>query len=289
MGPAAIPIAMYIAAGASVAATGYGIYAGERARSDAARQYRESKAQAEQARRDELAQLQADKVAMRELEEKQRAEQTATETRLRQEQEGTLARVRGEVPGMQQQLGEDLLKQQEYAYKRMAPQMESRLNALGLLQSGSLPEAQAKAQGDLEAQRQAALADFGTSARRELNIDRPLAYSSEDVGRQYEGMKGNLETARSNLAQTFANQNAASMNQAAREQYLAGLESAQTAAAQQSANAYLQFGGQLGSGLISAYGDKAKGMKPRNASLDALYDMRRSGGWSGKGGYNAYA
>lgn len=220
------------------------------------------------------------------LYDKQVADQTATEQRLRGEQDASLARVRGEIPGMQAQLGDDLLKQQQHAYTRMAPQMEARLNALGLLQSGALPEAQAKYQGDLEAQRQAALADFGTNAAQRLNIEQPLANSSADVGRQYDSLKSNLDLAKTNLSQTFANQNNANLNQASREQYLAGLAAANNAAAQSSANAYLQFGSQLGSGAMNYYGQKQN-----NDALRALYQQRGgyNGGWGGNGGYGGYA
>lgn len=282
MGPVGLGIA---AVALSAGAAGYGIYAGERARSDAARQYAEAKRNAAAQQEQEQRQLAENEVKQQALYDRQVAEQKATEDRLRAESSASIERARGEVPGLQAKLGEDLLAQQEHAYERMAPQLESRLNALGLLQSGALPEAQARAQGDLEARRQAALADFGNDANRELAIDRPLAASSDDVGRQYENMRRNLDTAGTNLSQTFANQNAANMNQAAREQYLAGLGSANSAAAQSSAGSYLNFGGQVGSGLISAYGTQPK---QRNPSLDALYKSR--GGWSNNGGrYSTYA
>lgn len=282
MGPVGLAIA---AVSLSAAAAGYGVYAGERARSESARQYRESRAQAEQQRVQEQQQMADNEAKQQALYDKQVADQKATEDSLRAQQNDALTKVRGEVPGMQAQLGEDLLSQQQHAYSRMAPQLEARLNALGLLQSGALPEAQAKYQSDLEAQRQAALADFGTSASRELNITRPLANSSEDVGRQYDSLKSNLDTAKTNLSQTFANQNNANMNEAARQQYLAGLAAANNAAAQSSANAYLNFGGQVGSGLIQAYGARQKPQRqPVNVSLDALYQSR--GGWPSSGGYN---
>lgn len=267
MGPAAIPIALAL----SAASAGYGVYAGERARSESARQYRASREEARTQRAQEQQQMADNELKQQTLYDKQVAEQKATEDRLRGEQSAAIDKARGEVPGLQAKLGEDLLAQQTHAYERMAPQLEARLNALGLLQSGALPEAQARYQSDLESQRQAALADFGNSANRELAIDRPLAASSDDVGRQYENMRRNLDTASSNLSQTFANQNAANMNEAARQQYLAGMASASNAAAQSSANAYLNFGGQVGSGLISAYAAK---QKPPSTSLDALYASR---------------
>jgi len=270
MGPVGLAIA---AVSLSAAAAGYGVYAGERARSESARQYRESRAQAEQQRVQEQQQMADNEAKQQALYDKQVADQKATEDSLRAQQNDALTKVRGEVPGMQAQLGEDLLSQQQHAYSRMAPQLEARLNALGLLQSGALPEAQAKYQSDLEAQRQAALADFGTSASRELNITRPLANSSEDVGRQYDSLKSNLDTAKTNLSQTFANQNSANMNEAARQQYLAGLAAANNAAAQSSAGSYLNFAGQVGSGLIGAYG--ARPGQKSTSTLDALYDQRK--------------
>lgn len=282
MGPAAIPIAIAL----SAAAAGYGAYAGERARSQAAQQYRDSQRNAQQQRAEEKAQFAENETRQQELYDRQVAEQKATEDRLRAEQTAAIARARGEVPGLTTKLGEDLLGQQEHAYARMAPQLEARLNALGLLQSGALPEAQAKYQADLEAQRQAALADFRGSADRELSIDRPLAASSDDVNRQYENMRRNLETAGTNLSQTFANQNAYNQNEAARQQYLAGMASANNAASQASANAYMNFGGQVGSGLISAYGARQAAQNP---SLNALYDTRRSGGWGNTTRYGAYS
>lgn len=179
-------VGLGIAAAAAVASAGYGIYAGERARSEAARQYREQRRLAEAQRQREEAQLAENERKQQELYDRQVAEQRATEERLRAEQNAAIERARSEVPGLQSRLGEDLLSQQQHAYTRMAPQLEARLNALGLLQSGALPEAQAKYQADLEARRQAALSDFGTSAARELSIDRPLGASSEDIARQYE-------------------------------------------------------------------------------------------------------
>lgn len=283
MGPAAIPIAI----GLSAAAAGYGVYAGERARSDSARQYNEQKQMAMQQRKEDQARLAQNKVDEQALYDRQVSDQKSTDADLRAQQDASLAKVRGEVPGMEAKLGEDLLAQQEHAYSRMAPQLENRLNALGLLQSGALPEAQAKYQGDLESQRQAALASFRSNADQQLNINQPLANSSADVGRQYDALNNNLTTRRDNLSQDFATQNANDINDVARQQYLSGLASANNAAAQSSANAYLNFGGQVGSGLINYYGNKAA--KP-NASMSALYNMRNTGGWSGtNGGYAAYA
>ncbi len=175
----------------AVASAGYGVYAGERAKAAQQRAYNEAKTQAEKDRIRQEQQMADNERRQQELYDKQVAEQKATQER-----------VRGELPGMKERLGSDLLTQQEAAYARMTPQMEARLNALGLLQSGALPEAQAKAQKDLEMQRQAALSDFSTNAERQISIDQP-----------YADMNRNIETSQTNLAQTFANQNAFNQNQ----------------------------------------------------------------------------
>ncbi len=91
-------------------------------------------------------------------------------------------------------------------------------------------------------------------------------------------MKARLDTQKSNLAQTFANQNAYNQNQTATQQYLAGLQAANTGAAQQSASSYTNLGGQLGSGLISSYYSKQQ-----PSSLSALDYSRKQSGWYGSG------
>ena len=139
MGPVGIGIAVAL----SAASLGYGIYAGERARSDAAKRYADDKQEAKAQGELEKRQMVENEAKAQALYDKQVADQKAQEDSLRAQQDATLAKVRGEVPGMQVKLGEDLLSQQSKAYDRMAPQLEARLNALGLLNSGALPEAQA--------------------------------------------------------------------------------------------------------------------------------------------------
>ena len=257
----------------SGAAAGYGIYASERAKVaqqravDHARQ--DQQRYAEQQRQQQL----QDRAAM----EKNLADQTATQTTTNKElaaqQESARQQSLGALPGLQDKLGRDLLSQQEYAYKRMAPTMEARLNALGLLQSGALPEAQAKYQGDLEAQRQATLAKFGTDAQYQLNVQAPQALTEADVNRQTAAMNANLNLGTQNLSQQFANQNIANQNNLAYQQYVGQLESARNAAAGQAAGAYMNFGGQLAGAGLSAYGAK------QNPSVQALYEQRQKNYW----------
>ena len=250
----------------------YGIAAGERAKSDARDQYNQAKSDAERQAAAERAQMVLDKQEMDDMYGRQKVEQAQTTARLKSEQEASLAQVRSQIPGMESRMGEDLLAQQEYAYKRMAPQLESRLNALGLLQSGALPEAQARVQGDLESQRQAALADFRRNAENQLNIQQPLANTSADVERQYANLGRNINTEQQNLSQQFANQNTAYANEIARQQYLAGINSANSAAAQSSANAYMNFAGQVGQGALMYYGSRQRQPEWESPSLAAYYN-----------------
>lgn len=267
--------------GAVLAAGGlaYGIYAGERARRAAAQSEANARNDIRLQQENEEKRLRQERIESQELMFRQQAEQKATEDRLRAEQAAALEKVKGEVPGIQAQLGSDLLGQQEKAYAKMDPQIEARLNALGLLQSGALVEAKTKAQGDLESQRQAVLADFGTNAASRLRIDQPLVNSSEDVGRQYEGMQRNLDLDRAALSQRFASNANAASNDVARSQYLAGMSSATNSANQQAASSYLNAGAQLGSGLM---GYAASRQPQRNTSLDALYSYRSPYGGSAR-------
>lgn len=267
-------IAMVAAAATSAAAAGYGVYASERAKAaqqravDRARE--DQQKYAEQQRQQQL----QDKADMAANLANQTETQRTTNTELAAKQEAARQQALASVPGLQEKLGADLLSQQEYAYKRMAPQMEARLNALGLLQSGALPEAQAKYQGDLESQRQATLANFGTNAQQQLSIQAPQALTEADVNRQSAAMNANLALGTQNLSQQFANQNIANQNNLAYEQYIGQLEGARNAASQQAAGAYINFGGQLAGGAMNMYGNQAK-----NPSVDALYAQRQKNYW----------
>ena len=267
--------AIYTALALSAIGTGYAGFASERARNEAVQNAARARKDALDQRSAEQNRIRQEAIDAERLGEKQRAEQAATEERLRSEQQATLEKVRGEVPGIRAQLGADLLAQQEKAYAKMDPQIEARLNALGLLQSGALVEAKARAQGDLESQRQATLADFGTNAAQRLNIEQPLVNSSADVGRQYEGLQRNLDFDRSALSQRFASAANAEGNEVARSQYLSGMDVAKNSANQAAASSYMNAAAQLGSGLINY----AASRRPKNPSLDALYSYRNNGGY----------
>lgn len=267
----------------SAGAAGYGVYAGERAKAAAANQYNQARQDAQQNRQSDLARAAQEKADSQALYDKQVADQNTTNASLKAQQDASLTDIRSKIPGMTNQLGADLLAQQEHAYTRMAPKIEGRLNALGLLQSGALPEAQAKAQGDLESQRQAALASFRQNADNTLNIQQPLANTQADIGRQSDALGRNLQTQQNNLSQQFATNNTNSLNNVAQQQYLAGLASANNAAAQSSANSYMNLGGQIGGAGLQYYGSTQKPQTNTNPNLDALQYQRKMSDFYGAG------
>lgn len=161
-----------------------------------------------------------------------RQEQLAASESLAKQQalrEAARSKALAELPGLKQKLGTELLSQQEQAFKRINPIIEQRLNALGLLQSGALPEAQAKYQADLESQRQARLSEFGLGAEKQLSIDAPISSSITDadtLGRQY---LSDLELGRAGASRGFGLYDVFKQEQEARRQQDLALEEARRA------------------------------------------------------------
>ena len=180
-------------------------------------------------------------------------QQTEAESRLNKEafdrQQAARERARSEalaaLPGIQSQLGEDLLKQQTTAFERINPLIEQRLNALGLLQSGALPEAQAKYQKELESSRQAKLADFGTNAQQQLMIDVPLASSQADADFIKQGHLGAIDLSRAGFSRQFGLYDVYAQEQRARSEMERALEEARRARQERRSNpvSYTNFGG----------------------------------------------
>ena len=107
------------------------------------------------------------------------------------------------IPGLQEQLGNDLLQQQNYAYAKILPQIEQRLNAMGILQSGALPEAQTKAFADLENARQARLSDFGTSATQNTELNLPYASLLQSQSDKQGALQSGIDLARAGISRQF--------------------------------------------------------------------------------------
>lgn len=271
--------------GAVLAAGGlaYSIYAGQRATRAQEQAMADAKNDVRLQQEREDARIRQERIESQNLALKQEQEQAATNERIRKENADALEAAKTSLPGLQDKLGADLLEQQNRAYAKMSPQIEARLAALGLLNSGALVDAQARAQGDLEAQRQARLSDFSTNATQRLNIDIPLAQKQADVDRLYQDMRERFNTDSNNLSQNFASGANAAQNDVARSQYVGGMQSAYNSAQQAQASSYLNASTQLGSGLMGYAASRMQ--KQPNTSLDALYKMR--GGWSSGGNYYA--
>lgn len=158
------------------------------------------------------------------------------------------------IPGMQSQLGDQLLAQQKQAYTTMAPQIENRLNSLGLLQSGALPEANAKYQAQLESDRQSQLAQFGLNAQQRLNIDLPLQGLSSDLGQQQSNVQNGFQMDMANIYRNFQNQDLDTQMQLQKQLSAQALQQARDAQNAQSSSSLtgslIGMGGSLAGSIL---------------------------------------
>lgn len=257
MGAAAIPAMVAI----SAASAGYGIYASERARAASQRAASDAAAQQQKYAQEQAQQLQQQQQAALDLAAQQSQQQSQTLADIKAQQAAAIQQEQAAIPGIQDQLNQSLIAQNRQAVTDYQPLLEQRLNALGLLQSGALPAQQAKYTAGLDSQRQAALANYAIQAQQQIQ-GQQAANVGTDVNLQQQNLIQNLQTGQQNLAQQYANQNIANQNNLAYQQYVNSLQAAQNQAAQQAAGAYLNFGGQIGSGLIGYYGQQGKTQTP---------------------------
>lgn len=254
MPQAAIPAITLAVAAASA---GYGVYAAERAQAAQRKAASDAASQAQKFQQDQANQLKQQKADADALYQQQTAQQAATLADQKAQQAAAIEAEKAAIPGIQDQLNQSLMAQNQQAFQNQEPLLEQRLNALGLLQSGALPAQQAKYQSDLDSQRQAALANYAINAQNQI-AGQGVANVNTDVNLQQQNMMGSLQTQQQNLAQQYASQNIANQNNVAYQQYVDSLQAAQNQAAQQAAGSYLNFGGQLGSGLLNYYGNQNK-------------------------------
>lgn len=120
-----------------------------------------------------------------------------------QEREAMRKEMLAKIPGLRDRLGEDLLKQQNYAYSQISPQIEARLNAMGILQSGALPEAQTRAFKDLEMSRQGRLDDFSREATNNLELNLPYASLQTSQGDKQGALNAGMELSRAGISRMF--------------------------------------------------------------------------------------
>ena len=185
-------------------------------------------------------QTQAGVLPFQKAQEKQEFESLAGKQA--QESEALRQSVLGQIPGLQEQMGQELLKQQQYAYSQISPQIEARLNAMGLLQSGALPEAQQKAFKELEMARQARLSDFGQQARQQLAIDMPFTQLYGTQGLRRESLQGGIDLTRAGIQRGYQEQDWAQQYALQRELSRQALEEARSARNQANKTAMWQTG-----------------------------------------------
>jgi len=120
-----------------------------------------------------------------------------------QEREALRKETLAKIPGLREQLGNELLDQQNYAYSKIAPQIEQRLNAMGILQSGALPEAQTRAFKDLEMARQARLGEFTTGATQNLELNLPYASLGQTQSDRQAALQSGIDLSRAGISRAY--------------------------------------------------------------------------------------
>lgn len=204
----------------------------------------------------------------------------AQRTQQKQQSQQLQQDLLSQLPGIEDQVGKSLLNQQNLAYQQIQPLIEQRLNAMGILQSGALPEAQARAFKELETARQGRLADFDINNRQMLNFQMPLNAMQGDMGLAQQGMQNNFDLSRAGIQRQFQEQDVAQQMAMQQQMQNQALEEARAARRQQSQdmlnNSLIQGGFQLaGSGL------KAGAAGPMMSDVRLKKNLERNGEFHG--------
>lgn len=259
------PITLGIAATSiSALSLGYGIYSGQQAQKAQARAISSAQDQANQQRADQQAQYADQQKQMAATTASNLAQEQKTKQDTMAAQAQALADEKAAIGTGSQTLSNTLANQNTAAFTKEQPLIEQRLNALGLLSSGALPAQQAKYQADLQSQADAALGNYQVGAQGQL-AQNAYASSTDQVAADRANALLNIQNQQQNMAQNFATQGANNQNNTAYQQYINNLQLSQAQSQQQQANAYVGLGGQIGSGVMSYYGNQNN-----NAALKAL-------------------
>lgn len=282
-----------VAAVAAIGALGYGIYSSQEAMAQSREQFNEAQKQAQANQQAQEQMVQQQQQQAQQLQQQQQAEQQANIQAQQTAQQTALANAQAAIPGIQQQLGQSINQQNQLALQQQEPVIEGRLNQLGLLNSGALPEAQAKYQAALGSQLQGTLANYGTQANQAIQ-NQALNYTGTDSAALQQNLMQTLQNQQSAQNQLFQNQGQAYVNNVAQQQYLANLQAAQNAQQQAFSNQMINFGGQIGGGMLnyasrnpnsfSLFGGVSSSMAPAMGS-PAQMNLINSD-WSGYSPYN---
>lgn len=250
-----------ITAVASIASLGYGIYAGDRAQKAQQRQYDQARQDSLKQQQDQAAMLSKQQADAAALADKQSQEQAAAQAAQQKMQQDALTQAQSQIPVIQGQLGQNLQSAENLSLQQTNPILESRLNALGLLQSGALPEAQAKYRAQLDQQRQNELAQYGMSANQAIQ-NQALGYAGTNAGYLQQNLGKTLSAQQLALQNQDQSAQQAFMNNVAQQQYLSNMGSQQNQMAAQQGNQFVNLGGQLAGAGMYMYGQGRSASQP---------------------------
>lgn len=108
------------------------------------------------------------------------------------------------IPQYVDTLNQNLVNTEQKAMEQMRPQIDQRLNALGLLQSGALPQAYAQAQTGLDIARENQLNQFQSNAMNQVGLGIPLQGLASDLSNQQASTLGNIEANQGAVQRNFS-------------------------------------------------------------------------------------
>lgn len=261
MGPVGLGIAAVSIAAASA---GYGVYAGERAQQAQANAVRNAQSQADQQRKDQQSQYAQQQAQMAAQTQANLAQEAQTKADTQAAQQQALTAEQAAIGTNSTTLSNSLANQNTAAMTKQEPLLENRLNALGLLSSGALPEGQAKYQADLQAQADATLANYQIGAQGQLTQNTNAA-TADQVRQSEANALLNIQNGEQNMATNFSTVGANNANNTAYDSYINSLRMGQAQGQQSAANSYVGLGGTIAGGALQYYGNQNN-----NAALQAL-------------------
>lgn len=172
-----------------------------------------------------------------------------------------LAQLQAQVPVLGNQMSNQLADQTKYAYNQIDPIIQQRLNALGLLQSGALPEAQTKAFQNLQMSAQGRVQDFMNQANQQLQLQVPLMNTESDIGSQQQALQQLLGMQQAGMSRGFSQEDATGQMAQALQARQQAMEMARSMSDQASRNKMLAMlmegGGTLAGAAIGSLGGPA--------------------------------
>lgn len=114
------------------------------------------------------------------------------------------AQLLAQIPTYADQLNQSLIGAENTAMGQLRPQIEDRMQQLGLLQSGALPQAYAQSQTALDLARQNQLANFQQNAINQVGLGIPLNALQNQLGNLSSATGGNIQAMADANARNYA-------------------------------------------------------------------------------------